>query len=923
MLILPRMKKIVITTLLSIATIGSSVALPLTVPAQGKGKKPAPETKPAVPVTPTTPAPVGVKADELMFKNLRARSIGPGIMGGRVASISYDLSSPSTFYVGLGTGGVMKTNDNGATFSGVFEKEAVAAVGAVAVAPSDGKVVWVGTGEANDRNSSSWGNGVYLSTDGGDSWNNVGLRETRTIARIAVHPTDPNTAYVAAMGDLWHWGGERGLFKTTDGGKTWKAVLQGAVPYADRLGCGDVVVDPADPNTVYATLYARQRLPWAFVSGPDATDGKDVGGIFKSTDGGATWKKLETGLSPRTGRIGLTVYKKDPKIVMAIVQSDEGGTKPIDEVTSKSGGIFRSEDAGATWKRVNDLNPRPFYFSQIRIDPENSQRIYVLGFGLHVSDDGGKTFREDMGKGIHSDLHELAIDPRNPKHLLVGSDGGVYQSFTASKGWDHLNRMAAGEYYRIAVDMSSPYRIAGGLQDNLNWVGPSAVRSQDGILNEAWTNIDGGDGFYCVFDPDDPNVVYAESQQGYVHRFNLRNGEAKQLRPEPAEGQTAFRFHWNSPLIGSTHAKDTLYLGGNRVFKLTGKGELWKVISPDLSSRDADKVMTTGSGAENYGVVYSLAESPVKAGMLWAGTDDGKLWMSENEGGSWFDLTPNLPAAVKGQWINRIEPSHFDAQVAYLVVDAHRVGGYAPFVYRTADGGRTWQDIASNLPKEGPAKVIREDLKNPNLLFVGTEFGLFMSLDRGANWVKFGGLPTVAVDDLVIHPREMDLVIATHGRSLYIVDDIRPLQEMTPENAAKDVMFAAPRPAFGSISLPGWKEYGGTAVFRGENPTFGAIFNVVVRSYSGDPIKISVTNPAGQTVANLSAPGVPGLNRVTWDLKMTKDLLSEYRSEGAKFVQSGEYTVNLTCGKIKQSQKIQITIADGLPTWGSAGKEQR
>jgi photosystem II stability/assembly factor-like uncharacterized protein len=916
------MKNIVISSVLSIATIGSSVALPLTASAQGKGKKAAPaEAKPVA--APTTPAPVGVKADELMFKSLRARSIGPGIMGGRVSSISYDLTSPSTFYVALGTGGLMKTNDNGATFSGVFEKEAVAAIGAVAVAPSDGKIVWVGTGEANDRNSSSWGNGVYLSTDGGDSWNNVGLRDSKTIARIAVHPTDPNTAYVAAMGDLWRWGGERGLYKTTDGGKTWKAVLQGAAPYADRLGCGDVAIDPSDPNTVYAALYARQRLPWAFVSGPDATDGKDVGGIFKSTDGGATWKKLETGMAPRTGRIGLAVFKKDPKTVMAIVQSDEGGTKPIDEVTSKSGGVFRSEDGGATWKRASDLNPRPFYFSQIRIDPDNSQRVYVLGFGLHVSDDGGKTFREDMGKGIHSDLHELAIDPRNPKHLLVGSDGGVYQSYTAAKGWDHLNRMAAGEYYRVAVDMSQPYRVAGGLQDNLNWVGPSAVRSQDGILNESWINIDGGDGFYCVFDPDDPNVVYAESQQGFVHRFNLKNGEARQLRPEPAEGQAAFRFHWNSPLIGSAHAKDTLYLGGNRVFKLTGKGELWKVISPDLSARDAEKAMTTGSGAENYGVVYSLAESPVKAGMLWAGTDDGKLWVTDNEGGNWTDLSANLPAAVKGQWINRIEPSHFDAQVAYLVVDAHRVAGYAPLVYRTADGGKTWQDIASNLPKDGPAKVIREDLKNPNLLFVGTEFGLFMSLDRGANWVKFGGLPTVAVDDLVIHPREMDLVIATHGRSLYIVDDIRPLQEMTPENAAKEVTFAAPRPAFGSIPLPGWKEYGGTAVFRGDNPPFGAIFNVVVKSYSGDPIRISVTNAAGQTVANLSAPGVPGLNRVTWDLKLTKDLLSEYRSEGAKFVQSGEYTVNMTCGKIKQSQKIQITIADGLPTWGSVGKENR
>ncbi len=906
-----KMKKIVLSSVLSVATLGSAFAVPVAVSAQGKRPKPAPaETQPA----PTTPAPVGVKADDVAFKSLKARSIGPGVMGGRVSTVSYDLSSPSTFYVGLGTGGVMKTTDNGASFSGIFEKESVAAIGAVAVAPSDGKIVWVGTGEANDRNSSSWGNGVYLSTDSGDSWTNVGLRDSKTIARIVVHPTDPNTAYVAAMGDLWRWGGERGLYKTTDGGKTWKAVLQGAAPYSDRLGCGDVVLDPSDPNTVYAALYARQRMPWAFVSGADATDGKDVGGIFKSTDGGATWKKLETGLPPRTGRIGLSVHKKDPKIVMAVVQSDEGGTKPIDDVTSKSGGVFRSEDGGATWKRTSPLNPRPFYFSQIRIDPENSQRVYVLGFTLHVSDDGGKVFREDSAQGIHSDLHELAIDPRNPKHVLLGSDGGLYQSYGAGKGWDHLNRMAAGEFYRIAVDMSSPYRIAGGLQDNLNWVGPSAVWNKDGILNENWTNIEGGDGFYCVFDPDDPNIVYAESQSGFVHRFNLKSGEAKQLRPEPAEGQTGFRFHWNSPLIGSVHSKGALYLAGNRVFKLTNRAELWKVISPDLSTQDAAKVMTTGSGAETYGVVYSLAESPLKAGLLWAGTDDGKLWMTDNDGGSWTDLTANLPAAVKGQWINRIEASRFDAQVAYLVVDAHRGAGYAPFVYRTADGGRTWQDIAANLPKDGPAKVIREGVKNPNLLFVGTEFGLFMSLDRGGNWVKFGGLPTVAVDDLVIHPRDLDLVIGTHGRSLFIIDDIRPLEEMTPENVVKDAFLAAPRPAYGAIPLSGWKDSAGTTFLRGENPFFGATFNVVVKSYTGEPVKLAITNAAGQAVANLNAPGVPGLNRVTWDLKMTKDLLVEYGSEGQKFVPSGEYTVTMTFGKTKQSQKIQVTIAEGLPT---------
>jgi photosystem II stability/assembly factor-like uncharacterized protein len=864
---------------------------------------------------PAPPPPAGPVVVPAALKALKARSIGPAVMGGRVSDIAFDPGNPFTFYVGLGTGGLMKTSDNGGTFQAVFEKEAVASIGAVAVAPSDPKVVWVGTGEANDRNSSSWGNGVYRSTDGGATWTPVGLKESKMIARLVVHPQDPATAYVAAMGDVWNPGPERGLYKTTDGGRTWRAVLAAPAPFANRVGCRDVVLDPSDPNTVYASLYARRRTPWSFTAGPAATEGKDLGGIFKSGDGGATWKKLGKGLPTQTGNIGLAIFARNPKIVYAVVQSDEAGQAGIRTVRSPAGGVFRSEDGGENWARVNDLDPRPFYFTQVRVDPGNDQRVYVLGFSLHVSDDGGRSFREDHFGKAHPDCHALAIDPRSPQRVLLGTDGGAYQTFSAGeKGWAHLNTMAAGEFYRISVDASTPYRICGGLQDNLNWVGPSMTRTKEGILNQDWTNLGGGDGFYCVFDREDRDIIYAESQQGALRRMNLRTGEVKQLRPEPPEGQAGFRFHWNSPLIGSLHEKGTTYLAGNRVFKLTEKAEHWQAISPDLSHHDPERTVTVGSGAENYAVVYTLAESPLKPGLLWAGTDDGKLWITEDGGGNWTDLTAALPPPARGQWMSRIEAGAHDPKVAYLAVSAYPSGSYAPLAYRTADGGKTWTSIASNLPPDGPLKVIREDPKTPGLLYAGTEFGLYVSLDRGGHWTPLGGLPTVAVDDILVHPRDLDLVVATHGRSLYVLDDVRPLQELSPEVLAKEAHLFPPRPAFGFYPLPGFVDWGGTAVFRGANPPEGALITFYLKEYTGDPVKIAIKAPGGRPVANLTAPGTPGLNRISWDLKPTKDLLFDYEGEGPRFVAPGEYTVTLSYGKTKQEQGLKVDIAPGIET---------
>jgi photosystem II stability/assembly factor-like uncharacterized protein len=874
---------------------------------------------------------------DVLFKNLKVRNIGPAVMGGRVSDIAIDPRNPALFYVGLATGGLFKSGDNGVSFDPIFDKESAQSIGAVAIASSDSDVLWVGTGEPNDRNSSGWGNGVYRSTDGGGTWQNVGLKESREIGRIIVHPTNPEIAYVAAIGHLWADGGDRGLFKTTDGGKNWKAVLQAPAPHTARVGCGDVAFDPSNPEIVYAALYARQRAPWGFTFGPAFTGGEDVGGIFKSTNGGTTWKKLGGGLPAQTGRIGLAVTPDNPKVVMAVVQSDLGGSGPLTDIHSRSGGVFRSEDGGEKWTRMSDYDPRPFYFSQIRIDPSNDQRVYLLGLALLVSDDGGKNFREDLSEKLHPDLHALAIQPgsvpasKTPKpedknkpqkprvcqRLLLGTDGGVYQSYAAGKGWEHLNRMPAGEFYRISLDDSRPfYRIAGGLQDNCNWVGPSGVQSKEGIRNSDWIPFTGADGFYVVFDPVDRDTFYGDNQGGAVHRFNSRTGELRQLRPEAAEGQQRFRFHWNSPLIMSRHKPGVLYLGGNQVFRLTDRAEHYTAISPDLTHNDPARTNASGSGAENYGVVFALAESPVKPGLLWAGTDDGRLWITENDGGKWMELTTNLPEPARGQWISRIEPGAKDANVAYVAVNAYRVGDDRPMIVRTADGGKTWQSVVGEgLPAYAPVEVVREDPINPSLLYAGTHFGLFASVDQGAHWMKIGDLPAVRVDDLQIHPRTSDLVIATHGRSIGILDDTRPLRELTPEIAAKPAHLFSVPPATGAYITPGFADWNGKGVYRGSNPPEGALFTVWVKEFTGDEIKIAISNSAGQPVANLKAPGVMGMTRLNWDLRPTEDVLTKYGGEDPKkLYPSGDYTAELSYGKTKVKQTFHVDIADGITT---------
>src|SRR5436190_1129549 len=882
----------------------------------------------------SSPSPSPTLLGEALFKNLKARSIGPAVMGGRVSDIAIDPRNPFVFYVSLAHGGVFKTNDNGVTFQPIFEKQPMLSIGAVAVAPSDSDVVWVGTGEANDRNSSDWGDGVYRSTDGGETWQNAGIKESRTIARVVLDPKKTEVAYVAAMGNLWKDGGERGLFKTTDAGKTWKLILRALPPHDAHTGCGDVALDPTNSQIVYAVLYARQRTPWSFTSGPSVTGGEDVGGIFKSTDSGATWKKLGGGLPGQTGRIGLSVSASNAKVVMAVVQSYEGGFGPLDDLRSKSGGVFRSEDGGETWTRMSAIDPRPFYFSQIRVDPANDQRVYLLGFALFVSDDAGKNFREDLTEKTHPDDHAFAIQPgtvpppkppkpeeknKPPKpqvcqRVLLGTDGGVYQSFAGGKNWDHLNKIPSGEFYRISLDDTKPYfRIAGGLQDNENWLGPSAVQGKEAIRNSDWTALAGGDGFYVLFDPTDHDTFYAESQQGEVHRINLLNGEIRRLRPEPAEGQPRYRFHWNSPMIMSRHKPGVIYLGGNCVFKLTDRMEKYSVISPDLTRNDAAKISAAGSGAENYGTVFSLAESPKRAGLLWAGTDDGRLWVTENEGGKWTELTNNLPDGARDQWTVRIEPSNFDANVAYVATNAYRLGDDRPILLRPPDLGKTWETVTGDLPQGNPVEVVREDPVNPKLLYAGTHFGVFASFDQGAHWVRIGEAPPVRVDDIQIHPRTTDLVIATHGRSIAVLDDSTPFREFTEEIAAKPAHLFSVRSVTGAYLQPGFVDSNGKGVYRGQNPPEGALFTVWVKEFTGDEIKLSVTKSTGQPVANLKAPGTPGFTRLNWDLRPSKDVSIEYGGDDPKrLLPAGDYNAELSFGTSKVKQSFHVDLTEGI-----------
>lgn len=798
-----------------------------------------------------------------MLEQLPVRSIGPANMSGRVTDIAVVESNPSTFYIGAATGGVWKTTDAGTSWSPIFDQQDTLGIGAVAVAPSNPDVIYVGTGEANPRNSATWGRGIYRSTDAGKSWTFSGLPDSHHIGRIVVHPTKPDVAYAAVMGHLWGPNRERGLFKTIDGGKTWNNTKF----IDENTGFIDVAIDPLEPETLYAAAYPARRD--GFSGGAPKTQWSATGGLYKTSDGGKSWAKLKGGLPDRPmGRCGVSIHRNDPKIVYAVVQTDKtdgptdnrGQVAKSNEGDVEKGGIFRSDDKGETWKKVNDLVPRPFYYGQIRVDPRNDQQVYVLGVAFSVSSDGGKTFTAPR-INTHGDHHALWINPQDSNHLIVGNDGGVYSSKDSGKNWTAHRGMAIGQVYNLAVDMRSPYWVYCGLQDNGSWHGPTATNRAEGVTLSDWKRHDGGDGFQTLIDPADPNIIYPQQQYGRPSRVDLKaekGAKGKRIQPTAGKDKPPYRFNWNTPFVMSHHEPKSMFIGGNMVFETADRGQNWKAISPDLTRAGPDEKST------NAHTISAIAESPLKSGILFVGTDDGNVHITRDGGRSWTDVSENIPGVPADRWINKIECSHFSEGTAYLAISRHRNDDFRSYLFRTTNFGVTWERVTYDLPYDSPIHVVRESSRNKNLLFVGTEHGLFASIDGGQRWhrIKYGLPPSVPVHDLVIHPRNRELVIGTHGRSIYVMD-IGPLEELTDQAlSAKAHLFEIrPRIINGTQQT---KETSKTVAFSAPNPPAGTAIYYYLKENGLSSATILVTDKSGQSVATLTGPANKGLNRVYW-----------------------------------------------------------
>jgi photosystem II stability/assembly factor-like uncharacterized protein len=857
--------------------------------------------------------------DNSIYQRLQFRSIGPAIMGGRIDDFAVVESNPHIIYAATASGGIWKTVNNGTTWDPLFDDQEVSSIGDVTVAPSNPDIVWAGTGEPNNRQSSSWGNGVYKSTDGGKTWTNTGLKDTHHIARIAIHPQNPDIVYVAAVGHLWGANKERGLYKTTDGGKTWV----NSQFINEDTGFIDLAMDLGDPNTLYAAAYQRRRTPFGFQGGGPH------GGLYKTSDGGATWTKLTNGLpSDVAGRIGIDIYRKDPRIVYITFEHP------------KEGGVYRSEDKGETWKKMSSTNPRPMYYSKIRIDPNNDQRIYVLGAAWYTSDNGGRFFAENRNMRIHGDFHAFWINPANSDHLVTGSDGGITLSYDKGKSWDYVNTIPLAQFYEIGFDYRKPYWIYGGLQDNGSWGAPMMTLTQQGVSNDEWIRVGGGDGFYNVVDPKDPNIIYTESQNGNIQRLNLATGESKSIRPRPEEGsRERYRFDWNSPIVISPHNNRKIYLGGNHLFISTNRGDIWETITPDLTKNiDRSKLKIMGvvpqpnilsgqDGQDNYSQITTIAESPIREGAIWVGTDDGNVQVSRDGGKTWRNVIDRIPGVPANTYVTRVIASNAKEGRAYVTFDGHRNDDFKPYAYTTEDFGQTWRAITSDLPY--PANVIREHPHNPNLLFTGTEFGLFVSFNRGEAWMRLkNNLPTVPVDDIAIHPRDNDLILGTHGRGIYVLDDTTPLQQMS------GAIVAAGAHLFDIRIATMWrtrthKGSTGHKYFIANNPPAGATINYYLRAKANERPKITILDKSRNVVSELLVPNERGIHRVSWDLRYQSPVPAPQLGEGQRRggrgramrgprVLPGEYLVRLSVdGKemvksliVEEDPRIEITAAD-------------
>ncbi len=852
------------------------------------------------------------------FPGLKFRNIGPATMGGRIDDLAVLESNPAVFYVGTATGGLWKTMNNGTTWEVLFDDiDDTVSIGDVAINPNDANTVWVGSGENNNRQSTSWGSGVYKSIDGGHTWKHMGLRTSKHIARIIVDPIDHDVVYVAALGSVFGPGGERGIYKTTDGGLTWNRVL-----YVDEdTGGTELVMDPSNNKVIYAATYQRRRATWGFNGGGPGS------AMWKSSDAGRTWTKLTNGVpSGNLGRIGMDVYRKNPNIVYARIEH------------AKESGTYRSDDAGMTWKKMSDVNPRPMYFSQIRIDPTTDSRIYVLGVDLHVSDDGGKTFH--LQETLHDDHHAMWINPNNPNHIIEGTDGGVGISYDRAKTFEGIYNMDIGQFYHVAYDMETPYNVYGGLQDNYSWGGPSAVRSRQGIKNDDWFSVQGGDGFDVQIDPQDSRTIYAESQDGNITRIDRVTNERKNIRPVPPKGEAPYRWNWNTPILISPHDHNTIYVGANKVFKSTDRGNSWTAISGDLTTntdRDTLSLMNVkaseidiakNDGVASYGNIVSLVESPKQAGVIYAGSDDGKVHMTKDGGKTWTDITTKFPNVPKNAYVSRLVPSAHDVSVVYATFDNHRADDMGTYVYASVDGGNTFRSIGEGISKGHTVTSMAEDPNNPNVLYTGTEFGLFVSPDRGGKWTRIkGNLPTVPVHEVVFHPRDNDMILATHGRSIWILDDATPLRQY-PDAVKTDAFLFDMRPAM-QFNPANDRGFVTDKPFFGKNPTYGAPISFYL-SKPQTNVSLRIRDAAGNEVRELTGNALrdargAGVNRVYWDLRHAPlaPILGRQPGGGGGFggggnngpnVLPGEYRVTLVVdGKDVATRSIRVNGDKDMP----------
>ncbi|HJT68103.1 MAG TPA: hypothetical protein VJ749_16730 [Pyrinomonadaceae bacterium] len=940
---------------------------------QTPAQTPAAAQPRATPSPSPTPTPINWSSDPLL-KPFVFRSIGPASMGGRVDDIAAVEQNPYIIYVGFATNGVWKSTNNGTTWQPIFDTYGTGSIGDVAIAPSDPNIVWVGTGEANNRQSSSFGNGIYKSVDAGKTFTKMGLQDSQTIARIVIDPRDPNTVYVAVLGHLFGPNKERGVYKTTDGGRTWTNVK-----FIDEdTGFTDLVIDPSDNKTLYAASYQRRRTSFGFNGGGPGS------GIWKTIDAGKTWKKLEGSGLPDglLGRIGLDVSRSNPNVIYAQMEvgasTGTGGEEPVaggaapspspsaspspspaasptpTPLDPKKPGVWRSDDKGRTWRIVSNENNRPMYYSQIRVDPKNPEIVYVGGLNFSKSIDGGKTFKSLQPGIAHSDHHAIWINPNNSDQLMIGNDGGLDVSYDQGATWEFVNNIPAAQFYAVAADMRKPYYVYGGLQDNGSWGGPSQTRSQqNGVTNADWYRTGGGDGFYAQIDPTDYNTVYSESQGGAMNRLDLRTGRSVSIRPRgvprrggrgggggaapsasPSPGASpsaspdslpeasptptpdtqaqlaafaaaqgfggfggganlasnvvptppaneVYRFYWNTPIVLSPHNPRLLYVGGNRLFKSLDRGDTWTATVDLTKQIDRNKLPIMGvpgnqpmaskhDGYTGYGYIVTIGESPKLPGVLWVGTDDGNVQVSRDGGTTWTNVAKNVPGIGETYHISRVEPSHFDAGTCYLAVDGHRLDDLKPYVFVTRDYGATWAPIVNNLPQWGTVNVVREDPKNKDLLYVGTENGLFISLSGGREWKPFNsGLPIIRIDDILVHPRDNDLIIGTHGRGIYILDDITPLQELSSRKVLdSEVTLFDVRPGTMWMNDPRLNRYwGGSKLFRGANPAPGTAINYYLKSAPSGDVKIAILDYTGKVVRNITGTKDVGLNRVQWNLR--------------------------------------------------------